>query len=100
MSRYTEVQIDGQFIRKDSDEYREWAAKCQTGPTVFGDLPDFVSPIDGSVVHGRAGLREHCIKHNVVPTADLAGLPVKLVNPEYKPDRAAIREEIRRQLYK
>ena len=43
--------------------------------TVLSDLPDFVSPIDGRRYSGRAGLREHCVRHDVVPTADLAGLP-------------------------
>lgn len=64
---------------------------------VVGDLPDFVSPIDGTVVHGRAGLRDHCKKHNVVPTADLAGLPC--VPPEHKPDRREIRNTIERVMY-
>jgi hypothetical protein len=45
--------------------------------TVRGDIPDFVSPVDGSVVRGRAGLREHCARHDVVPSAELAGLPPK-----------------------
>lgn len=34
------------------------------------DLPDFVSPIDGKVVHGRAGLREHNKLHKVTNPAD------------------------------
>lgn len=34
------------------------------------DLPDFVSPIDGQVVHGRAGLREHNRRHGVTNPAD------------------------------
>src|SRR5215471_18033199 len=51
-------------------------------PTVYGDLPAFVSPIDGSLVSGRAALREHCLRHNVVPTADLDGLPAKSLNQQ------------------
>lgn len=43
--------------------------------TILPDLPDFVSPIDGKTYSGRAGMREHCAKHDVVPTADLKGLP-------------------------
>jgi len=39
------------------------------------DLPDFVSPIDRKLYSGRAGMREHNLRHNVVPVADLAGLP-------------------------
>lgn len=34
------------------------------------DIPDFVSPIDGRVVNGRAGLREHNKEHNVTNVAD------------------------------
>jgi hypothetical protein len=52
------------------------------------------------VVSGRAGLREHCKKYDVVPTADLAGLPPKPANMPYQPDRAAIREAVRNAVYK
>lgn len=48
----------------------------QRGPMIMGDLPDFVSPIDRRAYSGRAGLRDHNARHNVVPTADLAGMPV------------------------
>lgn len=37
---------------------------------VMPDIPDFVSPIDGRVVHGRKGLREHNKEHNVTNVAD------------------------------
>ena len=47
------------------------------GPTIMPDLPDFVSPIDGKLYSGRTGLRDHCARHNVVPTSDLKGLPTK-----------------------
>jgi hypothetical protein len=57
------------------------------GPTVLGDIPDFISPIDGSLVSGRAGLRDHCARHNVVPTAELSGLPPKpFVQHDYSPE--------------
>jgi len=68
------------------------------GYVVIGDIEPFVSPIDGTVVSGRAGLREHCKRHDVVPTAELKGLPVG--RPQYQPDRAAIREQLKQQLYK
>jgi len=45
------------------------------GITIMPDLPDFVSPIDNKTYSGRAGLREHCKIHDVVPNADLKGLP-------------------------
>jgi len=41
---------------------------------VLGDTPDFVSPIDGSIVKGRAGMRDHCSRHDVVPNQELQGL--------------------------
>lgn len=37
---------------------------------VMPDLPDFVSPVDGSVVHGRAGLREHDRRNGTTNIAD------------------------------
>lgn len=98
MTRIREIQFNGQFYTPE--EFAKLQGETRTGPSVMGDLPDFVSPIDGTVVRGRAGLRDHCERHNVVPTADLAGLPPKPANQPYQPDRAAIREEIRKQLYK
>jgi hypothetical protein len=62
---------DGPPYRKGERPYREGAGYA----TVLPDLPDFVSPIDGKLYSGRAGLRDHCARHNVVPTADLKGLP-------------------------
>ena len=69
-------------------------------PHVIPDLPDFVSPIDGRRYSGRAGMREHCQIHNVVPTAELKGLPPKPSVQEYKPDRAAIKETLIREAKK
>lgn len=98
MSRISYVQINGVLYDKSQPLPQETSSqKCAA---VLGDLPDFVSPIDGTVVRGRAGLRDHCKRHDVVPTLELQGLPPKLAVSEYKPDRAAIREELRRQLYK
>lgn len=95
MARRSWVQINGRLYERGVDVIPE---EPRRGPTVMGDLPDFVSPIDGTVVSGRAGMREHCRKHDVVPTAELKGLPIG--QPRYEPDRAAIREEVRRQLYR
>ena len=41
---------------------------------VVGDNIRFVSPIDGTIVEGRAAMREHCRRHDVVPNQDLQGL--------------------------
>ena len=53
--------------------------------TVMPDLPDFVSPIDRKVYSGRAGMREHNSRHDVVPTADLAGLPIRRFHEPISP---------------
>ena len=36
-------------------------------PMVAGDIPAFVSPLDGTVVEGKRAYYEHMRKHNVVP---------------------------------
>lgn len=95
MARRSWVQINGKLYEKGVDVIPEEPRKTVT---VYGDLPDFVSPIDGKTYSGRAGMREHCLKHNVVPTADLKGLPIG--PPRVDPDRSQIREEIRKQLYR
>ena len=98
MARQSFVQINGKLYERGVDEIPDIGGEVRHGYTVMGDLPDFVSPIDGSLVRGRAGMREHCRKHDVVPTADLKGLPI---GPQQKqPDRAAIREQLIKQYYK
>lgn len=37
---------------------------------IMPDLPDFVSPVDRKVVHGRRGLREHDKRHGTTNIAD------------------------------
>jgi hypothetical protein len=54
------------------------------GTTIMPDLPDFVSPIDGKEYRGRAGLREHCKIHDVVPNAELKGLPTLQSNSDFR----------------
>lgn len=99
MARQSFVQIDGVLYDKSKPLPME-IASLSSAPSVRGDLPDFVSPIDGKLYSGRSGLRDHCARHDVIPTADLAGLPPKQANAQYVPDRAAIRENLRRQIYK
>ena len=62
---------------------------------IIPDTPDVVSPIDGTVIRGRAGMREHCKRHDVVPTAELAGLPPKPMTQPYEVPKAQ-REETKR----
>ena len=92
MTRRSFVQIGGKLYERGVDIIPDDAG-CNRATSVLGDLPDFVSPIDGSVVSGRAGLREHCKKHDVVPTADLKGLPPK---PMIMPTSQQYREETKR----
>ena len=73
MAKQSFIQIGGKLVDKSTLV----SSDTQGVPAILGDVPDFVSPIDGSVVSGRAGLREHCRRHDVVPTAELAGLPPK-----------------------
>lgn len=42
----------------------------ERGILTVGDLPDFVSPVDGTIVHGRAGLREHDKRNGTTNIAD------------------------------
>ena len=71
------------------------SGRTNASATVRGDLPGFISSIDGTMVEGHAAMREHCLKHNVVPTSDLAGLPPKQAVQDYKPD-SQFREQTRR----
>jgi len=52
-TRYIQHPETGELIL--AQDYR---ANRPTTPYVVGDLPDYESPIDGRVVHGRAGRRE------------------------------------------
>ena len=83
MVRKSYVQIGLELIDKEdyaaiqrARGYRSSSLNSTT-MSIMPDLPDFVSPIDGKTYSGRTGLREHCATHNVVPMADLAGLPPK-----------------------
>jgi len=71
------------------DQY--YVSERAPGTAILPDLPDFVSPIDRKLYSGRAGLREHCRKHDVVPNLDLKGLP----NLAYDSDTRS-RDDVRR----
>ena len=72
------------WVRPDLVASGQGVVCSQRSHAVCGDIPDFVSPIDGTVVSGRAGLREHCLKHDVVPNEELKGLPPKTMNQQYQ----------------
>jgi hypothetical protein len=63
-------------------------------PMVHGDIPPFVSPLDGSVVQGRRAYENHMRKHNVVPfeKGDETRKPVFNTPPEQKARREMIWE--------
>lgn len=93
MARKSYIQIGGKLYDK-AELSQLQDAQGVAAPAILADTPAFVSPIDGTVVSGRAALREHCKRHDVVPTADLAGLPPKpFVNTNFDPK---YREETRR----
>lgn len=83
MARKSWVYVNGVAYERGVDDEALHQAQHPGTAKIMPDLPDFVSPIDGRTYSGRTGLREHCARHNVVPTADLAGLPPKpLVVPK------------------
>jgi hypothetical protein len=86
------VYIDGVAHEVSTDYVAEPRAAF---PYVRGDLGDFRSPVDGKTYSGRAGLREHCKIHDVVPTADLKGLPFKpAVAPYQAESKTAVRDSV------
>jgi hypothetical protein len=97
MTRRSYVQIDGVLYEKGTEP---GTSGIGTGPSILPDLPDFVSPIDGRSYSGRTGLREHCRRHDVVPNADLKGLPTYTVGAdtrrpeEVRRDKQARKEQI------
>jgi hypothetical protein len=46
------------------------ARRISDSAMIMPDIPDFVSPVDGSVVHGRKSLAEHNRRNNVTNAAD------------------------------
>jgi hypothetical protein len=97
MTRRSYVQIDGVLYEKGTEPHK---GSSQRGPDILPDLPDFVSPIDGRLYSGRRGLRDHCARHDVVPNADLKGLPTLTTGADQRRpedvrrDKAARKEQI------
>lgn len=46
------------------------AAAKHDGVSLHTAFEPFVSPLDGTVINGRAEYRDHCKKHGVVPAAE------------------------------
>ena len=60
-------------------------------PMVQGDIPAFVSPLDGTIVEGKRAYYDHMQKHGVVPFE--AG-DEKAKSQPNKVDRQALRERL------
>lgn len=56
------VPIDEAAAKRDHSEHA----------AIHGPMAPFVSPIDGTVIHGRKSYREHCERHGVVPAAEFS----------------------------
>lgn len=94
MPRRSWVQINGKLYERGVDEIPEEISHAK-GAYVVPDTGSFVSPIDGKTYSGRAGLRDHCARHDVVPTVELKGLPPKTMQNTAPPSEA-YREQTRR----
>lgn len=89
MTRKRWIYIKGEAIPAD-----EFVPELQHGLTIIPDLQPFKSSVDGSIISGRAALREHNLRNNVVNTADLQGLPTKLSVNAPQSNRAAIKQTL------
>ena len=70
--------------------------ETKVGVVFLPDLPDFVSPIDQKLYSGRAGMREHCKRHDVVPNAELKGLPTLTMQSSLIPKEQKRRDDAAR----
>ena len=69
------------------------------GVVFLPDQPDFISPIDGKLYSGRAGMREHNARHDVVPNLELKGLPTLQMNSDQRsPEQRRASAEHRKQV--
>lgn len=91
---------DGRCIEKGTPEHEAYLAEQYGESSSVAFVPDegvFLSPIDGKAYSGRAGMREHNRRHDVVNNRDLAGLPTGLSGKAPPPstrDRQKMRETI------
>jgi hypothetical protein len=93
MAKHRWVYVNGEAVEVDI----AYVAEPRPGaPAVSGDTASFQSPIDGKWYHGRKGMREHCAKHDVVPTAELKGLAPKPAHTPPPVDKHRIHYEMRK----
>ena len=89
------------WVETGSPEHLAYLAGITAERSNF--IPDegsFISPIDGKEYSGRAGMREHCARHNVINNRDLVGLPIG-VDPKraLAPRSTRERQEMRQAIY-
>lgn len=96
-SSYIGRDADGKaiWVPTGSEEHLTYLAGITPERSNFiADEGSFVSPIDGKTYSGRAGMREHNKRHDVVNNRDLQGLPYRNFGAPPPPDRKAIRNAI------
>ncbi len=62
--RWRQDHLTGEMIPIDA------AARAHEGHYIRGEIADFISPIDGTIVSGRKQREEHCRKHGVRPAEE------------------------------
>jgi hypothetical protein len=100
MNRTWVYARDGRVFEKGSPEWEAYLNERRSGaPMIAKEEPPFISPIDGKLVSGRAQLREHNRRHDVVNWRDCKGLPQEM--PKVQPEgiKAAIIESAKRKGY-
>lgn len=85
LTRRTWVYVDGVAYEKGVDS-------IPSTYTIMPDIAPFRSSVDGTMITGRASLREHNLRNNVVQTEELKGLPVRQANPEYSLSKKEVQE--------
>lgn len=58
------------YVYRNGEMVEKATVQREATPMLMPDLPDFVSTVDGRVVHGRRGLREHNKELGVTNPAD------------------------------
>ena len=96
MPRYIQHPITNKLIPAE-----EYERPKERGHFVQGDVQNFVSPIDGSVISDRKKLREHNEKHGVVNAAEFSPEYCNRVQKERvaKQNSSEERLKTKRQIY-
>lgn len=88
------------WVETGSPEHLDYLAGISRDRSNF--IPDegvFISPIDHKAYSGKAGMREHNARHNVINNRDLAGLPVGVDPKRAQAQTTRQRQERRQAIY-